>query len=220
MVDEMTFPGYVQAPTPMNLAFLADITMRLLLNRAHYSMYSENPWVRPPASSLHTICHELYRQLRVWHDSLPGIIKPDLSSSEDSNQQSYVLRLRYWSAKDILFRPFVVYAISLPSVQALSQGILDKCELCLSSCRNFIFASERLLSQYTSYAYSALHTYVYLRHHQRFQLTLLCQLFRSSAATFTRRNVAGSSKTCSGHFRAANLCYCQVAAMGKARYKH
>lgn len=154
----MVFPGFGRDPKPENLAFLADISIRLLLNRAHYSMYSANTWLRAPDSSLITICTELYRQLQTWHDSLPEIIRPDLSSDADANPRSHVLRLRYWSAKEILFRPFVIYVTTLPPDQVVSQIILDNCQLCLTSCRKFLYASEKLLSQYTSYTYSALHS--------------------------------------------------------------
>lgn len=152
----MAFPLYGRAPTAVNLAFLADISMRLLLNRVHYSIYSAKPRTKEPDSSLITVCAELDRQLQIWHDSIPSIIRPDLASKKDSNSQTYILRLRYWSAKDIIYRPFVVYVTSLSPNQAVSQTILDNCQLCLSGCRSFLVASEELLSQYTSYTYSAL----------------------------------------------------------------
>jgi hypothetical protein len=157
----MAFPGFGRAPSPVNLAFMADISMRLLLNRVHYSIYSANFSIDELDSSLITVCTELNRQLQIWHDSIPAIIRPGLrSNDEDTNPQAYVLRLRYWSTKDIIFRPFVLYVTSLSPDQIVnvSQTILDNCQFCLSSCRSLLLASGELLSEYTPYTYSALHT--------------------------------------------------------------
>lgn len=158
IMDEMRFPSLGQAPMPANLAFLAEISMRLLLNRIHYSIYSTDSLQEVPNGSLISICTELDHQLNNWHDSLPATIQPNLSSKDNANLQTYILRLRYWSAKDIIFRPFVFYVTSLSPDIYIPRIILDKCQLCLSSCRNWLLASRELLSQHTSWAYSALST--------------------------------------------------------------
>ncbi|KAH8698900.1 hypothetical protein BGW36DRAFT_376942, partial [Talaromyces proteolyticus] len=158
IMDEMRFPSLGQAPMPANLAFLAEISIRLLLNRVHYSIYSADSLTEVPGGSLISICTELDRQLNNWYDALPNTVRPDLSSPEDANFQSYILRLRYWSAKDIIFRPFVFYVTSLPADTYVSDIILDKCQICLSSCRYWLLSTKKLLSQHTSWAYSALST--------------------------------------------------------------
>jgi hypothetical protein len=68
IMDEMRFPSLGQAPIPANLAFLAEISMRLLLNRIHYSIYSTDSLQEVPNGSLISTCTELDRQLNNWHD--------------------------------------------------------------------------------------------------------------------------------------------------------
>jgi hypothetical protein len=176
LVDKMPYPYCGPSPGPENLAFMAEISVRFLLNRVQHSIYfADNITIfsgrlldslashlsSPPMpdSSLLNVSAELNRQLESWYNALPAIIRPDLSSEEDDgNLQRHILRMRYWSAKHIIYRPFVIYATSLPPHQSPPTSILDKCQLCLSSCRMFLSGSKEWLRQHSPYTYHALHT--------------------------------------------------------------
>lgn len=157
---------------------LAEISARRLLNRVHQSInFTENVTIYTgrmlnalssatssppplPDASLLSVCSELNRQLDTWYDSLPSIVKPDLTTETAGNRQSSLLRLRYWSAKQIIYRPFMIYATSLSSEHALPQFVLERCQLCLFSCRNYLHACRESLSERTPYTYGIAQWYV------------------------------------------------------------
>ncbi|KAF7117467.1 hypothetical protein CNMCM5793_006449 [Aspergillus hiratsukae] len=164
LVDKMPYPRSGDLPSPSNLAFMAEISVRFLINRVQHSIYftdgvtiysgrlldsfSSNLFNQNMSDeSLLSVCKELDHQLETWYQSLPEIIKPALSSDLDCKSQAKVLRLRYWSAKQIIYRPFLIYATSLSSDQKLPTFILDKCQICFSSCRMSLkFSREWLTS--------------------------------------------------------------------------
>jgi hypothetical protein len=174
LVDRMPFPHYVKPATPESLYSLADITARSLLNRIHHTIYftdsltlyaGRSPGVLAPSgatvsnpdASLLRVCEELSRQLETWYESLPDAIKPNLSGTVKGSGPISLLRLRYWSAKQNIYRPFVIYATSQTAEQHVNipQAVLEKCQLCLSSCRMFLLTASHILSERTPFTFSS-----------------------------------------------------------------
>ncbi|RFU75020.1 hypothetical protein TARUN_7225 [Trichoderma arundinaceum] len=131
LVDRMPFPNYGTNPKIEQLCVLAEISARCLLNRMHHAIYftdsltiyagraldsltsSQSASTPPhPDASLLRMCSELNFQLERWYEALPVDIKPDLFDRTPGNKQACILRLRYWSAKQCIFRPFVIHATS------------------------------------------------------------------------------------------------------------
>ena len=100
------------------------------------------------------ICDELHSQLETWHASIPELYRPDLSRdqglSELGDRQS-ILRIRYFAARHIIYRPFVLY-IASHGAHDISEALLEKASLCIESCRRYINNATTILmkpSQYT-----------------------------------------------------------------------
>ncbi|KAJ9150897.1 C6 finger domain-containing protein [Pleurostoma richardsiae] len=175
LVDKMPFPNYGKYPTPENLYTLAEISARSLLNRIHHSIFYADSLTAytgraldnltsvgaPPHlnldASLLRVCVELTRQLETWYGSLDESIRPDLSGENVGSRQSCLLRLRYFSAMQNIYRPFVLYVSSQSPEQHIGNPpwVLEKCEACIRACRMFINTASHLLSHRTPYTYSA-----------------------------------------------------------------
>nr|KAK5448455.1 hypothetical protein LTR18_001543 [Exophiala xenobiotica] len=170
VVDKMPLPRYGSATSSEGLYSLADISARSLLNRIHHTMYSpdslslyagrpQHPYEMVTShfdnSSLR-VCEELNRQLETWYDSLPEIIKPDLAGAPRGSDHACVLRLRYWSAKHNIYRPFVLQVTSQDGEleTSVSQAVLERCQLCLSACRTFLLTAGYVLNERTPYTFS------------------------------------------------------------------
>ncbi|KAF2099538.1 hypothetical protein NA57DRAFT_75038 [Rhizodiscina lignyota] len=173
LVDKMPFPKFSNSSNPETLFFLAEIPARSILNRVHHAVYftdtisiytgsflsvisSTLPPSPNPDVSLLRVCAELNHQLETWYDSLPDVIKPDLAADPVGSRQACLLRLRYWSAKQVIYRPFVIYVTSLAPEQAavIPPSVLDMCSVCLNSCRFFLQTADHVLSERSSYTYS------------------------------------------------------------------
>ncbi len=103
------------------------------------------------------VCEELNRQLETWYESLPEIIKPALSGAPRAGGPVCVLRLRYWSAKHNIYRPFVLHVTSQTAEHetgVVSPAVLERCQMCLSACRMFLLTAGYVLSERTPYTFS------------------------------------------------------------------
>ncbi|UKZ78568.1 hypothetical protein TrVFT333_006314 [Trichoderma virens FT-333] len=176
LVDRMPFPNYGSNPKPEHLCVLAEISARSLLNRMHHAIYftdsltiyagraldsitSSQPAHPQPDDSLLRVCKELNSQLDIWYDALPVDIKPDLFERTPGNKQACILRLRFWSAKQCIFRPFVIHATSSQyekNEMEVPSAVVNQCKVCLTACRGFLRAAIYLLSERTPYTYSSL----------------------------------------------------------------
>ncbi|KAH8800419.1 hypothetical protein F5884DRAFT_863126 [Xylogone sp. PMI_703] len=172
LVDTMHFPNYGESPTAENLYSLAEISVWLLQNRIHHAIYFTdrlaiyagrdlNTLATPtssthPSASLIKVCEELNSQLETWYNSLSEDIKPDLSTSASGNRNDCLLRLRYWSSKQNIYRPFVIYVTSQANRNAaIPNLVLDNCNICLRACRSYILTVSDLVSQRSPNTYSA-----------------------------------------------------------------
>ncbi|KAJ5894286.1 transcriptional regulator family: Fungal Specific TF [Penicillium taxi] len=163
LVDGLPFPEFTDPNDRDNLKFLAMCSIRKLFNRIHNTLYPNKPAEpngspfndtrnsyspRPPTTPVEAVNVELNRQLEVWFDSLPDQIKPDLLDTNPQSTQDNQLRLRYYSARHIISRPFLVYAAQSDGDQ-LSPLIKSNCETCVDSCRNFVIATVPFLRKRT-----------------------------------------------------------------------
>lgn len=169
LTDEISLPSCTNLGLMQSTCYLAEISIRRLLNRIHNSLYpskkhvlmlSSTTLMAPDdfsfgdISSMMTVCEELHAQLELWHSSIPEQYRPSLDleqSAIPSNDREQVLRVRYFAARHIIYRPFVLY-IATHGVEGISHSIMDKAALCIESCRCYIYHSTQILqrpSQYT-----------------------------------------------------------------------
>ncbi|KAH7260428.1 hypothetical protein B0J15DRAFT_285123 [Fusarium solani] len=173
LVDKLPFPNYGGPACPSHLYVLAEISARLLLNRIHHSLFftdnltiytGGNPSasdqnqssILHPDASLVRVCSELDHQLETWYNSLPEVIKPNLEGTPSGDKLASLLRLRYWSAKQVIFRAFVIHVTSIDDEVAdqVPPSVLEMCQVCLNASRLFIMTAEYILSHRTPYTYS------------------------------------------------------------------
>ncbi|CAG9941829.1 unnamed protein product, partial [Clonostachys rosea f. rosea IK726] len=174
LVDSMPFPNYGENASPENLYALAEISVRTLLNRIHHSLFftdslaiftgrskeatsssSHLPVLNPDTSHMR-VCDELSRQLEAWYDGLPEEVKPELTGATRGNRQACLLRLRYWSSKQNIYRAFLIYVTSRAweHGEVVPQAVLDMCGTCLHACRMYLMTARHLIYERTPYSYS------------------------------------------------------------------
>ncbi|KAL4969818.1 uncharacterized protein BDV14DRAFT_195347 [Aspergillus stella-maris] len=171
LVDKLPFPSC--SPPHLDLQrYLANLSIRCLLNRIHHCLYFSNdtpiaasspmtPQSHPlspshhnPNPSLTRICSELNHQLENWYAMLPDAIRPLLDPQSSNGVHSLLLQLRYWSAKQFIYRPYVIYLLSKPSNETLSQDTFRACQICLHACRRYIYTCADFLSTNSPSAYT------------------------------------------------------------------
>lgn len=146
--------------------YLAEISIRRLLNRIHNSLYprkqtaltlsstsltASDGFSSKEISSATTVCDELHRQLDMWYESIPEPFRPALGVDPVPSDRESVLRIRYYATKHIIYRPFVLYVIAQGRTR-VSDSVLGKARVCLESCRLYLHNTTVILrkpSQYT-----------------------------------------------------------------------
>lgn len=121
--DQMPLPRSLNPLEHVELVyFVAETAARRLLNRVHSSLYSSEHSglisfsdMGPGAGSLSlvklvNVSSELHRQLEEWYLSIPENLRPPLGTEPCPNDRARVLRLRFYAARHIIHRPFVLYA--------------------------------------------------------------------------------------------------------------
>ncbi|CAI7572668.1 unnamed protein product [Penicillium glandicola] len=161
VIDLTPFPSFANHDAQETHVFLAELSVRRLLNRVHHTMY-ESDWTRrslglQPASSdspsydfqsLSTILNvsqELDRQLENWFDLLPRTIKPDINEPSQCTGLQLNMLHRFHSAKDIITRPFLLCAIDSSPENDVPPMVLKQCESSIANCRAYLDASARRL---------------------------------------------------------------------------
>ncbi|KAF3029749.1 hypothetical protein E8E15_006751 [Penicillium rubens] len=171
---EQVDPTKSSSPYWETHVFLAELSVRRLLNRVHHTMYGSD-WTRrslglQPASSdspsydfqsLSTILNvsqELDRQLDNWFGLLPRTIKPDINDPSRCTGPKLNMLHRFHSAKDIITRPFLLCAIDSSPENDVPPMVLKQCEASIVNCRAYLDASERRLMGPSSCAEIIIHT--------------------------------------------------------------
>lgn len=159
--------------------FVAETAIRRLLNRIHSSLYSTdhndiNALTEDPSMSgnisvhkLLSLSSELNRQLEEWYHSIPGKIRPPIGTEHVANDRGKVLRIRYYAARHIIHRPFILYvalqqtaasARSTPGspqpVLSLPRVVQEKCEVCIDSCQTYLYNVVEMLDKRSPYLWT------------------------------------------------------------------
>lgn len=158
IVDDMPLPTISDPADSSLVYFLAEISIRRLLNRVHNSLYIGNGHIKS-LTSLLKICEELNRQLELWYDSIPEPVRPDLSTTSldtGDNDRESVLRIRYYATRHIIFRPFVLRVINCSEEDygIHRTRVFENCCKCLESIRNYIYCTGYLLRKPTPYTWT------------------------------------------------------------------
>jgi hypothetical protein len=166
LTDETSLPNCNNLGSMQSTCYLAEISIRRLLNRIHNSLYPRKQHVLALSStslmapdefsiedvtSMITICDELHRQLNMWHASIPEPFRSSLGDEPLDNDREAVLRIRYYAARHIIYRPFALY-LATHGTAEVSNSIIEKAALCIESCRRYIHSTMDILkrpSQYT-----------------------------------------------------------------------
>lgn len=169
LTDEISLPSCTNLGLMQSTCYLAEISIRRLLNRIHNSLYPSKKHVLTLSSTLLTahddfsiqdvssmiaVCDELHAQLETWHASIPEAFRPALgvgTPAVESNDREAVLRIRYFAARHIIYRPFLLYIVT-HGMEHTTESMIEKAALCIESCRYYIHNTTRVLvgpSQYT-----------------------------------------------------------------------
>ena len=165
-MENMPFPSF-SGQTNTREMFQAIRSVRKLLNSIHHTLYASSRTATIAASqssphsnslnlsspsfsrsSLENVCSEL----EVWYQTLPNSIRPDLSKDPRDLQDAW-LRLQYWSAKHIIYRPCLIHAASMSDAQDLPAFVKESSEKCINACRSSINTASYVLVQRTHYTW-------------------------------------------------------------------
>lgn len=164
---------------------IAEHAIRRLLNRVHFSLYGpvlptsmlrpEDPtkiWQGLGLQKLQTLSSELNRQLEEWYKSIPETLRPSKGMSALPNDRLRVLRIRYYAARHIIHRPYVLQTVSRrresaspmassPTGPADRQysgeptaAIMEMCEVCVDSCLNYLYNAVEMIGKRSPYLWS------------------------------------------------------------------
>lgn len=179
LADSMPLPRTLLNESEDIIYFVAETAIRRLLNRIHSSLYSsDHAEVNVPGAetacnnsiNLHkllALSSELNRQLEEWYHSIPDRIRPPIGTTHVANNRGKVLRIRYYAARHIIHRPFVLYvalqwraasASSMPGVTPpllpVPQVVQDKCEVCINSCQSYLYNVVEMLDNRSPYLWT------------------------------------------------------------------
>lgn len=156
--------------------YLAEISIRRLLNRIHNSLYPSKRRVPTLSSatltipefsiqeisSISAVCDELRSQLELWHSSIPETFRPGLSIHfpvQESNDRQAILPIRYFAARHIIYRPFLLFTVT-HDVACVSHDIIGKGTTCIESCRSYLHCTTPILKTASQYTWTFSLSYV------------------------------------------------------------
>lgn len=179
--DSMRLPRSVDISESEDLIyFAAEMAIRRLMNRIYGSLYSpENidlsllaehastPSLLP-LNRLLALTSELDRQLEQYYCTIP--ILPPVAVDPVSTDRRRLLSLRYAYARQIIYRPFVLYVALQPTQTASATAsrpptpqftsfsmpriMMEKCQVCIHACEAYIWSAVDILGKRTSYLWS------------------------------------------------------------------
>ncbi|KAM0326687.1 hypothetical protein ACHAQA_006557 [Verticillium albo-atrum] len=168
LTDETSLPNCTKLGDMESTCYLAEISIRRLLNRIHNSIYprknhvlslssttlmAQGAFSTEEISSMSAVCDELHRQLDIWHSSIPEPYRPSLGIDPVGNDRGAVLRIRYFAARHIIYRPFVLYIATNPNAQK-SDVVIEKAQLCIESCRLYLHNVTEILQRPSLYTWT------------------------------------------------------------------
>lgn len=185
--DRMRLPHSTDPSDNENtIYFIAEHAIRRLLNRIHNSLYgpeiaqtSPNPvlptgpnqaWQSLNTQKLQALSTELNRQLEEWYFSIPDYLRPAKGALPLPNDRARVLRIRYYAARHIIHRPFLLQVVSRqcegqsqspastsilsPDPYSEAPGILEKCETCIESCVTYLYNAIEMIDKRSPYLWT------------------------------------------------------------------
>ncbi|OTA63656.1 hypothetical protein K449DRAFT_464301 [Hypoxylon sp. EC38] len=183
--DRMRLPHSTDpADNENTIYFIAEHAIRRLLNRIHNSLYgpevvqtSPNPvlstgpnqaWQSLGLQKLLALSAELNRQLEEWYFSIPDYLRPVKGTLPLPNDRARVLRLRYYAARHIIHRPFLLQMVSRqlegqspssssvlsPDPYSESPVVLEKCETCIDSCVTYLYNAVDMIDKRSPYLWT------------------------------------------------------------------
>lgn len=170
LTDEISLPSCSNLDESVSTCYLAEISIRRLLNRTHNTLYPQKYGIPTSSSaannltpsddfsnrditSVRAICDELHRQLDIWYGSIPEHFRPELGVDPTTNDREQVLRIRYYATKHIIYRPFVLHAI-IHGVSRPAEHVLEKAAICLESCRAYLYNTGVILKRSSQYTWT------------------------------------------------------------------
>lgn len=137
------------------LGWLAELSIRRRLNRVHGGLYGESTHLltkfealddmQQAVANLLGTATELSHQLDSWVALLPpeiqpqGIIDGNIVIGDDTlDLHALNVLLRYHSARDIIFRPFVIYSCRYMTEIYFSPQFQRHCELWIANSRAYL----------------------------------------------------------------------------------
>ncbi|KAK5625055.1 hypothetical protein RRF57_000771 [Xylaria bambusicola] len=166
--DTMPLPQSLESSDDRNHIYaIAEHAIRRLLNRIlsalynpdsthRYSLIPPDPvriWQRMGLLKLVSLSAELNRQLEQWYRSIPEYLRFTKGTDPLPNDRSRVLRIRYYMARHLIHRPFLLQAVArqqdsrssplspLPESDPFNLPVpiaLERCEICIDSCVKYL----------------------------------------------------------------------------------
>ena len=176
LADTISLPECTNLDIVHSTSFLAEISVRKLLNRIHNLLYQSGEKDSTFSSTCLTIrddfgpvdllalqsfCDELHTQLELWHSSIPDNARPSLDTqllTTHFNDRQSILRIRYFAARHILYRPFLLQVIN--NSGTLPSELIDRACICIESCRNYIHSTTPVLAKQSQYTWTFSVSYV------------------------------------------------------------
>lgn len=168
LTDETSLPSCNNLDPMRSTCYLAEISIRRLLNRIHNSLYPRKQHVLTLSSttlmtsdditleeisSMTAVCDELHRQLELWYSSIPEPFRPSLGPEPAASDWEAVLRIRYFAARHIIYRPFALY-INTHGSNGVPASIVEKAALCIETCRLYVHNTTQILSKPSPYTWT------------------------------------------------------------------
>jgi len=182
--DVMQLPQSLESADDENHIYsIAEHAIRRLLNRILSALYNPESTVRQSVASpdpihiwqsltlprLLSISAELNRQLEQWYSSIPDYLRFPKGTDPLPADRSRVLRSRYYMARHLIHRPFLLQAVSRyreersPSLSPLLDAgpfslpvplVLEKCGTCIESCVTYLQNAVEILDRRSPYLWT------------------------------------------------------------------
>ncbi|KAI1127375.1 hypothetical protein F5Y10DRAFT_278170 [Nemania abortiva] len=184
MGDSMPLPQSLESSDDRNhIYFIAEHAIRRLLNRIlgalynpesthRYSILSPDPvrvWQRLGLPKLLSLGAELNRQLEQWYRSIPDYLRFPKGTDHLTSDRSRVLRMRYYMARHLIHRPFLLQLVSRqqearsPAQSSLPEAdpfnlpvpvVMERCETCIDSCITYLQNAVDMIDKRSPYLWT------------------------------------------------------------------
>ncbi|KAI0406203.1 hypothetical protein F4802DRAFT_613820 [Xylaria palmicola] len=180
--DTMPLPQSLESDDRNHIYSIAEHAIRRLLNRIlsalynpdntyRYAILSPDPvliWQRLGLPKLLSLSAELNRQLEQWYRSIPEYLRFP-KGSDPVNDRSRILRMRYYMARHLIYRPFLLQTVtkhqgdrsplqsSLPESDPFGLPapiVMERCENCIESCVSYLRNAVDMVNKRSPYLWT------------------------------------------------------------------